>query len=167
MSEQPIAGYKLSQLRVVPVGADAALVTYFAAVTTPGDKVEHQKEFQMAVGAVWVKRNGQVMQAIKQGFLRHVLKSVRKHRVAARQELFAVGPEHVWQRRFHDFSVWTARKRIEKRRYMHRNPVMRGLVQEPEQWPWSSYRSYAFGEEGAVRINQWGEAKMKIPTQAA
>src|ERR1700686_462568 len=59
MSEQPITGYKLSQLRVVPVGADAALVTYFADVKTPGDKVEHQKEFQMAVGEVWVKRNGQ------------------------------------------------------------------------------------------------------------
>jgi hypothetical protein len=50
---------------------------------------------------------------------------------------------------------------------MHRNPVSRGLAQEPEQWPWSSYRSYAFGEEGAVRINQRVEAKMKIPAQAA
>ena len=50
---------------------------------------------------------------------------------------------------------------------MHRNPVVRGLVQEPEQWPWSSYRSYAFGEEGAVRINQWSEIKMKTPTSAA
>jgi ketosteroid isomerase-like protein len=59
MSEQPITGYTLSQLRVVPVGADAALVTYFADVTIPGDNVEHQKEFQMAVGEVWVKRNGQ------------------------------------------------------------------------------------------------------------
>src|ERR1700674_647158 len=59
MAEQPITGYRLSQLRVVPVGADAALVTYFADVKTPGDKVEHQKEFQMAVGEVWVKRNGQ------------------------------------------------------------------------------------------------------------
>jgi ketosteroid isomerase-like protein len=55
MSEQPITGYKLSQLRVVPVGADAALVTYFADVKTPGDNLEHQ----MAVGEVWVKRNGQ------------------------------------------------------------------------------------------------------------
>ncbi len=54
MAEQPISGYKLSQLRVVPVGADAALVTYFADVTTPGDNV-----FQMAVGEVWAKRNGQ------------------------------------------------------------------------------------------------------------
>jgi len=54
MAEQPITGYKLSQFRVVPVGADTALVTYFADVTTPGDNV-----FQMAVGEVWVKRNGQ------------------------------------------------------------------------------------------------------------
>jgi len=108
-----------------------------------------------------------VMQAIKQGFARRVLKSRRRRRVAAQLELFALGSEHVWQRRFYDFNVWTARKRIEKLRYMHRNPVARGLVQEPEQWPWSSYRSYAFGDEGAVRINQWGEAKMKIPTPAA
>jgi len=50
---------------------------------------------------------------------------------------------------------------------MHRNPVARGLVQAPEQWPWSSYRSYAFGEEGAVRINQWGKIKMKTPASAA
>ncbi len=45
--------------------------------------------------------------------------------------------------------------------------VARGSVHEAEQWPWSSYRGYAFGEEGTVRINQWGEAKMKIPTPAA
>ena len=68
-----------------------------------------------------------VMQAIKQGFSRRVLKSVRKRRVAAERELFALGAEHVWQRRFYDFNVWTARKRIEKLRYMHRNPVVRGV----------------------------------------
>jgi hypothetical protein len=37
-----------------------------------------------------------VMQAIKPGFSRRVLKSLRKRRVAAQQELFAVGREHVW-----------------------------------------------------------------------
>ena len=55
MSEQPISGYKLSQFRAVPVGADTALVTYFADVKTPGNDVE----FHMAVGEVWAKRNGQ------------------------------------------------------------------------------------------------------------
>jgi len=28
-----------------------------------------------------------------------------------------------WQARFYDFNVWTERKRIEKLRYIRRNPV--------------------------------------------
>jgi ketosteroid isomerase-like protein len=55
MSEQPISGYKLSEFRVVPVGVDTALVTYFADIRIPSDNVDHH----MAVGEVWVKRNGQ------------------------------------------------------------------------------------------------------------
>jgi hypothetical protein len=55
MAEQPIAGYKLSEVRAVPVGADTALVTYLADIKTPGDNVEHH----MAVGEIWVRRNSQ------------------------------------------------------------------------------------------------------------
>lgn len=36
---------------------------------------------------------------------------------------------------------------------MHRNPVKRGLVSSPELWPWSSYRTYAFGERGPVNMD--------------
>src|SRR5439155_18347949 len=36
-----------------------------------------------------------------------------------------------WQARFYDFNVWTTRKRVEKLRYMHRNPVKRGLAVRP------------------------------------
>ena len=72
----------------------------------------------------------------------------------------------MWQRRFYDFNVWGERKRIEKLRSMHRNPVKRGLVQEPEQWKWSSYRSYALGEESRVKINLWPKAVMKIRSVA-
>ena len=49
---------------------------------------------------------------------------------------------------------------------MHRNPVKRGLVLEPEQWEWSSYRSYAFEEVGKVKINQWSAAVMKVRSVA-
>lgn len=108
-----------------------------------------------------------VMQAMKQGFARRVLRQVRRRRVAAQEELFGTGSEHVWQRRFYDLNVWSQRKRIEKLRYMHRNPVQRGLVQEPEQWRWSSFRSYAYGEVGAVRINQWGPVILRQPIPAA
>jgi hypothetical protein len=54
MVEQPIAGYKLSEFRALPVGTDTALVTYFADITTP-DNAEHH----MAVGEVWKERSGQ------------------------------------------------------------------------------------------------------------
>jgi putative transposase len=57
-----------------------------------------------------------------------------------------------WQARYYDFNVWTDAKRIEKLRYMHRNPVKRGLVENPEDWAWSSYRHYATGIEGTVEI---------------
>ncbi|MGA2423786.1 MAG: transposase [Terriglobales bacterium] len=59
-----------------------------------------------------------------------------------------------WQARFYDFNVWTTKKRIEKLRYMHRNPVNRGLVEKPEQWRWSSYRFYLLDEAGPVRVNE-------------
>ena len=35
-----------------------------------------------------------------------------------------------WQVRYYDFNVFTHAKRIEKLRYMHRNPVERGLVRK-------------------------------------
>jgi len=61
-----------------------------------------------------------------------------------------------WQARYYDFNVYTAKKHIEKLRYMHRNPVKRGLVVQPEQWAWSSFRHYATGEPGRVEIeSQW------------
>ncbi|HET9408295.1 MAG TPA: hypothetical protein VFO39_13730 [Candidatus Sulfotelmatobacter sp.] len=47
---------------------------------------------------------------------------------------------------YYDFNVWSERKFIEKLRYLHRNPVTRGLVQRPEDWPWSSFRHSATDE---------------------
>ena len=32
-----------------------------------------------------------------------------------------------WQARYYDFNVWSECKRVEKLRYLHRNPVTRGL----------------------------------------
>jgi putative transposase len=61
-----------------------------------------------------------------------------------------------WQSRYYDFNVYTDKKRIEKLRYMHRNPVKRGLVEKPYQWRWSSFRHYLTGEVGTVEIeSEW------------
>ena len=43
-------------------------------------------------------------------------------------------PERFWQVRYYDFPVWAEAKRIEKLRYIHRNPVRRGLTRHPEDW---------------------------------
>jgi putative transposase len=100
-----------------------------------------------------------VMQVLKQRYARRVL---GKKRNTAQGKLWPDEPQHVWQRRFYDFHVWSERKRVEKLRYMHRNPVKDGLVQEPEQWAWSSYRSYASEEAGVVKINQWPAAELRV-----
>jgi len=57
-----------------------------------------------------------------------------------------------WLPRYYDFNVFSTKKRIEKLRYMHRNPVVRGLVPKPEDYLWSSFRSYAFHEAHPVTI---------------
>jgi putative transposase len=60
-----------------------------------------------------------------------------------------------WQPRYYDFNVHNNEKTVEKLRYMHRNPVVRGLVEKPEDWPWSSFRHYATGVEGTVEIESF------------
>jgi putative transposase len=64
-----------------------------------------------------------------------------------------------WLARYHDFNVQTEEKHTEKLRYMHRNPVVRGLCAKPEDWAWSSFRHYATGLVGTVEIeSHWSAA---------
>lgn len=105
-----------------------------------------------------------VMQAIKQGFARRLLRKLRAACDERQASLWniALDDGHVWQARFYDFVVFTEKKRVEKLRYMHRNPVKRGLVLQPFQWPWSSYRHYADGERGVVLLNEEQKAELKV-----
>jgi putative transposase len=73
----------------------------------------------------------------------------------------------LWLVRYYDFNVHSEAKRIEKLRYIHRNPVARGLAGRPEDWRWSSFRHYLTGEARTVEIESaWTEGKrlgLKIP----
>ncbi|HWA95970.1 MAG TPA: transposase [Terracidiphilus sp.] len=72
-----------------------------------------------------------------------------------------------WQARFYDFLVHNPEKRVEKLRYIHRNPVARGLVAKPEDWQWSSFRHYATRAEGRVEIeSDWTATRRghQLPT---
>jgi putative transposase len=104
-----------------------------------------------------------VMQVLKQRFARRVLSELRRKDRPGQSRLWqeSLDAGHVWQHRFYDFVVHTEKKRVEKLRYMHRNPVKRGLVLEPDQWAWSSFRWYAHGERGPVLVNEQRPAEIK------
>jgi putative transposase len=76
--------------------------------------------------------------------------------------LLARDDGHIWQARFYDFVVFTEKKKVEKQHYMHANPVKRGLVMEPQQWEWSSFRHYALAEPGIVLVEDKQKAEMKV-----
>ncbi|HEX4132337.1 MAG TPA: transposase [Pirellulales bacterium] len=42
----------------------------------------------------------------------------------------------------------------EKAAYIHRNPVRRGLVATPEEWPWSSALAWATGRDEPIAIDR-------------
>jgi putative transposase len=68
--------------------------------------------------------------------------------------------EHFWQKRYYDFNIRNQRQFAEKLRYIHRNPVKRGLCERPEDWEWSSFCHYATGMEGRVVIeSEWTARK--------
>ena len=108
-----------------------------------------------------------VMQALKLGFTRRIVVEAKRRSDPAQAALLDRVPQHIWQKRFYDFNVWTEHKRIEKLDYMHRNPVKRGLVESPDLWPWSSFRAYTLGVAGVVKVNDWDVLKMKIRCPAA
>jgi putative transposase len=92
----------------------------------------------------------------QRGTLADALKSL-KQSVARR---LLAGAEHFWQKHYYDFNIRSHPQFLEKIRYIHRNPVKRGLCVRPEDWQWSSFRHYATGCEGRVEIeSEWTARK--------
>ncbi len=61
-----------------------------------------------------------------------------------------------WQKRYYDRNVRDEREFVTKLRYLHRNPVTRGLVANAADWRWSSFRHYALRERGIVEVeSEW------------
>jgi putative transposase len=102
-----------------------------------------------------------VMQVLKQRVSREARRR-RRRTVPQAQLRFNFGESagerlaalpQFWQRRFHDFNVWSAKKRSEKLEYMHMNPVKREFVVRPEDWAWSSCAAYSGKSHGRLPID--------------
>jgi REP-associated tyrosine transposase len=79
------------------------------------------------------------------------------------------GPQHsrLWQARYYDRNTRDYEEFREKLRYIHRNPVKRGLCERPEDWTWSSFRHYATGEVGPVEIeSEWTARRREFVAQS-
>jgi putative transposase len=84
--------------------------------------------------------------------------------VQARKEKKRIeGETPFWQDRYFDHNVRNAAGFSTQLRYIHRNPVKRGLCDAPEEFRWSSFRAYALGEIGPVEIEcQWTAARREL-----
>ena len=76
------------------------------------------------------------------------------HSLPPRLRNLASNLPRFWEPRFYDFNVYTGEKLNEKLKYMHANPVTRGLVEHPADWIWSSYLFYETGKQGIISIDQ-------------
>lgn len=58
----------------------------------------------------------------------------------------------LWQESFFDEGVHSVRQLRSQIGYVHRNPVRAGLVEGPEEWPWSSF-GWFVDREAPVEID--------------
>ena len=87
-----------------------------------------------------------VMQRLKTKVSAHAHKEQRER----------IGNQPFWQVRYFDHNVRNHAGFVTQLRYIHRNPVKRGLCSTPEEWPWSSFWAWAKGEIGLVEVeNEW------------
>ena len=52
----------------------------------------------------------------------------------------------IWQEGFHPKLIISEKELRQKLDYIHNNPVSKGLVDEPQQWKYSSYNNYFGGD---------------------
>jgi len=75
---------------------------------------------------------------------------------ARKQGKRTAGGVPFWQARYFDHNVRNSEGFVTQLRYIHRNPVKRGLCDKPQDWPWSSFRAWATDESGLVEVeSRW------------
>ena len=107
-----------------------------------------------------------IMKGLKEETAKRILRTLRENlphrwcrKMLARMQLPPTVHDEshyrLWQRRFYPFNIFTEKKLQEKLDYMHNNPVTRGLVSSPGEWPWSSWRFYHREDASILRMDRW------------
>ena len=107
----------------------------------------------LLIGPSPAANSSQIMQKLSERTANFMLRNLRQnlsypwcHKMLKAFELPATvhhrAHYRVWNRRGYDMNIWSDQKQNEKIDYIHNNPVARGLVSHPGDWPWSSWRFY-------------------------
>jgi putative transposase len=140
-----------------------AYLTAAAAMDLFEDALERvRRRYLFAVaGYVVMPEQGHLLVKVacgepKRALLSKVIQAALKLSVSMRGRERPVRQAH-----YYDFNVSAHEKFAEKLRYIHRNPVRRGLVAQPEDWRWSSFRHYQTGMRGTVEIESDWTARQR------
>lgn len=57
---------------------------------------------------------------------------------------------HVFEKRYNAELIDSPAYELDVSKYIHLNPCKAGIVDEPEDYPWSSYRNYLYGEASSL-----------------
>jgi REP element-mobilizing transposase RayT len=63
------------------------------------------------------------------------------------------GQLRIWQEGYHSIAIKSQTFFVEKLAYIHDNPVRKGFVEKPEDWKYSSARSYLLEYDGLIVID--------------
>jgi putative transposase len=70
----------------------------------------------------------------------------------ARKNYKTTSKHQIWQEGFHPKEIFTGKELWQKIKYIHMNPVRKGLVEKPEDWKYSSAVDYLTDEKGLIDL---------------
>ena len=104
---------------------------------------------------VWFAIDDQISHFVKQWKQRSSIHIKRMFRTTIRSYSQSIDlTDPVWQARFYDFNIYTEKKLLEKLRYMHRNPIEKGLVARATDWVWISAMFHEQGRSVGVPLDR-------------
>jgi putative transposase len=112
---------------------------------------------------------GLVLRELKREFAIEVIGRWRELKAPILSRLVTpVGTTRFWQHGGgHDRNIFTPEEFEKRMNYIHNNPVKRGLVQRPEDWPWSSIHWYRDDRANTIPLDTLPPRKPTLRDSAA
>jgi REP element-mobilizing transposase RayT len=59
----------------------------------------------------------------------------------------------IWKDEFHPEAIYSEKWFYQKMRYIHNNPIRKGLVTQPEAWKYSSARNWILDDHSIISLD--------------